>query len=663
MDLLSFHTPDRAILSFFAVLVVIAVGPWLAERFRLPGLLGLLFGGLLIGPYVLGIVQESDTFIKSLGTIGLLYLMYLAGLDLDLEILRRYKRIAITFAIITFIWPMALGFMTGELLGYKTAAAILLGSIWASHTLLTYPTFRRYGLANQRAVAVTVGATVITDTLALVVLALVSGYTTGDASGVVLFMQIMLGLVILAAYCFLALPRIVRRLMPSLGQPPTVRYIIALAALFSAVVVCEMFGIDGIVGAFFAGLALNPLIPKSGPLFEHIEFFGSALFIPMFLVSVGLIIEPSVMVDPKTLGTAAVFALSCIGGKLIAAMLCRPVFKYSWNEVGAVFALSVNQAAATLAATFVGYEIGLFGTTVVNAVLIVIVISVILGSVSAARYAPRLPVPPIDTSRLGRRVMVVVGDGPRDDAASVAATDVGSWMAKADGGHLVPLLVQLAWEGSVDDARIEAINESLAGRGFDTEVVVRVDRSRVDAVASAAVGQSATLAVVPAEPPGLDTAVFGAQEDRLIAQMPIPTVITMLKRTPTRFVLALSERDQRRASRNVQVVFEVAARLAKAGHPVSVYSASPLSPEQLSHLGGAEAVHGDDDRAAFLEANIDEHTAVIVPAPGGTSVFGHDIPSLAELGAGLLIAVGSEDDEADTVTIGHNLAAGRPRAS
>ncbi len=105
------------------------------------------------------------------------------------------------------------------------------------------------------------------------------------------------------------------------------------------------------------------------------------------------------------------------------------------------------------------------------------------------------------------------------------------------------------------------------------------------------------------------------------------------------------------------------AALAKAGHPVSVYSASPLSPEQLSHLGGAEAVHGDDDRAAFLEANIDEHTAVIVPAPGGTSVFGHDIPSLAELGAGLLIAVGSEDDEADTVTIGHNLAAGRPRAS
>jgi hypothetical protein len=259
--------------------------------------------------------------------------------------------------------------------------------------------------------------------------------------------------------------------------------------------------------------------------------------------------------------------------------------------------------------------------------------------------------------------MVVMGDGQGGDAESVAATDVGSWMAKADGGHLVPVLVQLAWEGSVDDARIEAMNESLAGRGFDTEVVVRVDRSRVDAVASAAVGQSATFAVVPAEPPGLDTAVFGAQEDRLVAQMPIPMVLAMLKRTPTRFVLALSERDQRRTSRNLQIVFEVAARLAKAGHPVSVYSASALSPEQLAHIGGAHAVHGDDDRAAYLKANIDEHTAVIVPAPGGASVFGHDIPSLAELGAGLLVAVGSGDDEADTVTIGHNLAAGRPRSA
>ena len=661
MDFIAFHMPDRSILSFFAVLVVIAVGPWLAERVRLPGLLGLLFGGLLIGPYVLGIVQESDTFIKSLGTIGLLYLMYLAGLDLDLEILRRYKRIAITFAVITFVFPMTLGFLTGLALDYKTAAALLLGSIWASHTLLTYPTFRRYGLANQRAVAVTVGATVITDTLALIVLAAVSGYETGDASGIDLFFQITLGLLILAAYCFLALPRIVRWLMPSLGQPPAVRYIIALAALFSAVVVCEAFGIDGIVGAFFAGLALNPLIPKAGPLFEHIEFFGSALFIPMFLVSVGLIIEPKVMVDPTTLGTAAVFAISCIGGKAIAASLCRPIFKYSWNEVGSVFALSVNQAAATLAATFVGYEIGLFGTTVVNAVLIVIVISVILGSVSAARFAPRLPVPPVDTSRLGRRVMVIV-----DDATdSVAETHVAASLATADSGHIVPVVVHLAWKGEVDESRVEALNEALAGRGYDTEVVVRVDRSTTDAVANAAVGQKATIAIVPIDPPGIEAAIFGADEDRLVQMMPVPTVLTLLERAPTRYVLALSQRDLQNPTQNVQVVYDVARRLAKAGCAMSVYAPSPLPHDLMTALGGPDVVLGPD-RLAYAKDSVpaDGHHALLVPAPGGRSVLGGDMADLAGIpDVGLLIAVSSEGGAASQpVTMGRNLAAGRRTA-
>jgi len=382
----------------------------------------------------------------------------------------------------------------------------------------------------------------------------------------------------------------------------------------------------------------------------------------MFLVSVGLIIEPSVMADPKTLGTAAVFALSCIGGKAIAAMLCRPVFKYTGNEVGAVFALSVNQAAATLAATFVGYEIGLFGTTVVNAVLIVIVISVILGSVSAARFAPRLPAPPIDTSRLGRRVMVVV-----DEASdSVAETQLASWIADADAGHLVPLLVHLSWEGPVDESRVEALDESLAGRGFDTKVIVRVDRSASDAVANAAVGQKATIAVVPVDPPRLEDVVFGAEEDRLSQLMPVPMLLALVEHTPSHIVLALNARDVHSPTHHVQVAFDVAARLAKAGKVVSVFAPERLPPERLSHLGGAEMVIGED-RVAFLRstAGSHRHYAALVPAPPGKSVFGGDMPELASIpDVGLLIAVGSEsDDAAKLVTIGRNLAGGRARSA
>jgi Kef-type K+ transport system membrane component KefB len=659
MDFFDFHAPDEVVLSFFAVLVVIAVGPWLAERLRLPGLIGLLFGGFVIGPYALGIVKESDTFVASLGNLGLLYLMYLAGLDLDLEILRRSKRVAITFALLTFAFPMLFGYLGAAALGYETAAAILLGSIWASHTLLTYPTLRRYGLSNQRAVATTVGATVITDTLALVVLAAVSGYTTGSAGGVELFVQITVGLLVLAAFSFLALPRLMQWLLPSLGQPATVRYILAFAALLSAVLVSEAFGIDGIVGAFFAGLALNPLIPKAGPLFEHIEFYGSALFIPLFLVSVGLIIEPSVMVEPATIGTAAVFALACVGGKAVAATLCKPIFGYSWDEVGATFSLSVNQAAATLAATFVGYEIGLFGTTVVNAVLIVIVVTVVLGGICAERYGRRLPAPPLDTSRLGRTVMVVV-DTARD---SVIETEVASWVAKADSGHLVPLVVQLADDGDVDEARIEALNTSLAGHGHDTEVVVRVDRSGPDAVSNAARGQKATIAFVPADPPGFEVAVFGAEEDRLARLMPVPTVFALLSSVPHRFLLALSAKDLRSRTPGLQVAFDLAARFAKAGRPITVYSPTPIPADRLTALGEPEVVFGQD-RAAFLQAREIDGEAVIVPAPAGTSVFSDDVSGLISVsGAGLLIAVGSTAQDLHVGAMGRNLAAGRSQSA
>ncbi len=660
MDLFDLHSPDEVTLSFFAVLVVIAVGPWLAERLRLPGLIGLLFGGFVIGPYALGIVKESDTFVSSLGNLGLLYLMYLAGLDLDLDILRRSKRVAITFAILTFAFPMLFGYLAAEALGYETAAAILLGSIWASHTLLTYPTLRRYGLSNQRAVATTVGATVITDTMALVVLAAVSGYSTGSAGGVELFVQITLGLLVLAAFSFLALPRLVQWLLPSLGQPATVRYILAFAALLSAVLVSEAFGIDGIVGAFFAGLALNPLIPKAGPLFEHIEFYGSALFIPLFLVSVGLIIEPSVMVEPATIGTAAVFALACVGGKAIAATLCKPIFGYSWDEVGATFSLSVNQAAATLAATFVGYEIGLFGTTVVNAVLIVIVVTVVLGGIAAERYGRRLPAPPLDTSRLGRTVMVVV-DTARD---SVVETEVASMGGEGGFGSSRPPrraarrrrrrrrsadrgAEQLAGGAWARHRGRRASGSVGAGRGRQrrsgTESDDRVRARRPAGVRGRRVRRGGG-------PPG----AADACADRV--RRPQRTAPSL----PAR---ARAPRTCDRGPPGLQVAFDLAARFAKAGRPITVYSPTPIPADRLTALGDPEVVFGQD-RAAFVRAREIDGEAVIVPAPAGTSVFSDDVSDLTTLGgAGLLIAVGSTAEAIHVVTMGRNLAAGRSQSA
>ena len=205
------------------------------------------------------------------------------------------------------------------------------------------------------------------------------------------------------------LPTIARWFFRTIGTQRTLRYVFMLAALLSSGVVAEVVGIESIVGAFFCGLALNRLVPNEGEFMERIEFFGSALLIPCFLVSIGTVIDPAVLVDPGTLGLAGVFVIACIGGKAIAALACRPLFHYTSAEVGVVFGLSVAQAAATLAATFVGLEIGLFTTSTVNAVMIVVVVSLILASVFATRSGAKMPKPAADTTRFGRVVLANVG--------------------------------------------------------------------------------------------------------------------------------------------------------------------------------------------------------------------------------------------------------------
>ena len=377
---------------------------------------------MLIGPNVLGVVDSSAGVVKELGDLGLLYLMFLAGLDLDLAVFARYRNHAITFALITFAFPMLFGVIAGEFLGYELNSAILLGSLFASHTLVSYSVVRGLGLATNRAVATTVGATVITDTMALIVLAVVSGTTTGQANGFELVVQIVLGLGILLAFCFGILPLVSRWFFRTLGHERTLRYVYVLGALLAAGTLAEVVGIEAIVGAFFAGLALNRLVPNEGQFMERIEFFGSALLIPLFLVSVGTVIDPSVLFDAGTLGVALVFTIACIGGKLVASLTTKPLFGYSWNEVGIAFSLSVAQAAATLAATFVGLRIGLLDTSAVNAIMLVIIVSLVASSVTARRFGALVPVPRADEGRLGRCVVVHVED-PNDARGDVAGRE------------------------------------------------------------------------------------------------------------------------------------------------------------------------------------------------------------------------------------------------
>ncbi len=485
--------PEGPALPFLVLLLVIVLGPIVIERFRVPGIIGLLIGGLLVGPHGLEIIGSGNTTVPDLGKIGLLYLMFVAGLELDLRLVQANKKATIVYSALTFTLPLAAGTIAGLALGFGTSAAILLGSLLASHTLVVYPMIREMGRGDDPAVATGVGATVVTDTLTLIVLAAISGITVGHSGGLEIASQLIFGLVALGIGCFVVLPKLTRFFLNRFGTARATRYLFALVAMLAAASLAEMFSIEGIVGAFFAGIALNRLVPNEGDLMERIEFFGGAFFIPVFLVSVGLIIDPSVMTDPQTLRFAAIFIGACFGGKAMAALLTRPLLGYGWAEVGILFSLTIPQAAATLAATIVGFDIGLFGTEVVNAVLVLIAVSLVLSASITPLFARRLERSDPGAGRLGRRVLLVMTNAQVPVRRGVA--QLAARLARSDDGIVVPVVISSEGVHS-DEHAWKAFEATLVLLGIDRDVAVVIDKDIGGGVRHAVQSQRCTAVVI-----------------------------------------------------------------------------------------------------------------------------------------------------------------------
>lgn len=574
--------PHGAAWVLLALSCVIAVGPWLAERARIPGILGLLAGGLLIGPRGLDIVTHDNTSVAALGQIGLLYLMFLAGVELDLGMFRRLRRSALAFGTLTFSLPMVLTMAAMFLRGFDTPAALLMGSLCASHTLVTYPVVRGMGLSHNRAVATTVAATVLTDTLALLVLAGVSGSVTGETGGAALILQLGVGIVALLVWTFAVLPRVGRWFFTGIGQERTLRFIYVLVALTSAAVFGEAFGIDGIVGAFFAGLGMNRLVPNRAPLMEKIEFFGAALFIPIFLISVGLLINPAVMVRPTTLTLAAVITVTCLGGKALAAVATRWLFGFTGAEASLVYALSSPQAAATLAATIVGHQIGLFSDTVVNAVLVLIVVSLVVASLTAAVSGRMVPRQSVGADRLGRTVVLALGD--EDDI--VPAARVAARLAEADGGLVVPARIYVptserarVWSDTpgLDGFDAQTRLAALASTGIDAEILVHADRSVPDGIAHTVNGADGSLLVLGTTTAAQTKPRVSRLRDVVSgAQVPVVTVYAPPEsHSPVKQVAFLiTAAGAHAATLEISIGAQVAELLRRTGLSVEVWAAA-----------------------------------------------------------------------------------------
>jgi len=515
---ISIESPSGAAWEFLILFAVVIVGPPLVQRARVPGIIGLLVGGFAIGPHGFDLIGAGDTTVPELGELGLLYLMFVAGVELDLNLVRVHRRSVVGFAAITFAVPMGLGAAVGLGLGWGIPAALLLGALLASHTLLLYPTARGAGLSADRGVATAVGATVLTDTAALVVLAAVSGSQLAGGSTLSIAAQIVVGLAVLLAFTLFLLPRLARLAFRYLGTDRIVRYLLAVASFLAAATLADSFGIEGIVGAFFAGLALNRMVPNEGPLMDRIDFFGAAVFIPVFLVSVGMLLDPAVMFGDRALELAGLFILASIGGKAIAAGIARLAFGYNGPQTELMLGLTIPQAAAALAATIVGFDIGLFDQSVVNAVLVLILASIVVGTILVDRSVKHVTRPPT-SDRLGRRVLVTL----EEPAQAPLAFALARRIAAPDNGVVHGLLASPPGEAPSRRALLAELGAAAFAADLDAEPTLLVHESLPDGVVNAAAAERASLVLVGQHPAA--ASAFGSAGEAVAAMAPAPVAI------------------------------------------------------------------------------------------------------------------------------------------
>lgn len=404
---------------FLLVLLIILFAPILLTKLRIPHIIGMILAGLAIGEHGFNILVRDSSF-ELFGKVGVYYIMFLAGLEMNMADFKKNRGKAVALGLLAFIIPISIGMVTNVLLlKYSLITSILLASMYASHTLVAYPIVIRYGISRQRSVSIAVGGTAVTDTLTLLVLAVISGVFKGEAGGL-FWLWLVVRFVVLAMLIMYFLPRVGRWFFRRYDDN-VMQYIFVLAMVFLGAGLMELIGMEGILGAFLVGLVLNRLIPHVSPLMSHLEFVGNTLFIPYFLIGVGMLIDVKVIFGGgDALKVAGVMIVVALGGKWIASWLTQKIYRMSVLERELMFGLSNAQAAATLAAVLVGYNIilpdgsRLLNEDVLNGTVLLILVTCIVSSFTTERAARKMAMgeahPEEDRSREPEKILIPVAN-------------------------------------------------------------------------------------------------------------------------------------------------------------------------------------------------------------------------------------------------------------
>ncbi len=371
---------QNPVLVFAVILFIILLSPILLRKLKIPGIIGLIISGVIIGPHGLNVLEQNSA-VKLFSTIGLLYIMFIAGLELDLKEFQRNKNKSLVFGFLTFTIPLVIGFpVCYYFLDYSFTASLLISSMFSTHTMVSYPIVSKFGISKNEAVAITVGGTILTDTAVLILLAIILNSNKGDLS-LAFWIQLAASLAVFSGIMFFIIPRVTTWFFQKLESEKTSHYIFVLSVVFFAAFLAELAGVEPIIGAFVAGLALNKLIPYSSILMNRIEFIGNSIFIPFFLISVGMLVDLSVLLNgPAALIIAITLSLVALTGKWLAASVTSSIFSYSADQRKLIFGLSSSHAAATLAVIMVGFQTGIIGEYVLNGTILLILVTCLVAT-------------------------------------------------------------------------------------------------------------------------------------------------------------------------------------------------------------------------------------------------------------------------------------------
>ncbi|MCC5635879.1 cation:proton antiporter [Nostoc sp. CHAB 5844] len=554
---------ESPIIAFTILLTVIFTVPPIFEKLRLPGLVGLLVAGVILGENGLKLLNSESDTIKLLSDIGKIYLMFVAGLEIDLEQFRKTKNRSIGFGILTFLVPLIAGIIAGRLFNFSWNASVLIGSLLASHTLLAYPIVSRLGVVTNEAVTVTIGATIFTDTGALLVLAICVGIHGGEFTALSLA-TLLGGLAIYSVVVLFGFDWAGKEFFRRSGDEQSNQFLFILLALFLASVGAQIIGVEKIVGAFLAGLAVNDVLGRS-PVKEKVEFIGSVLFIPCFFVDMGLLIDiPAFLKTLSSIWLTVVIVVALIGSKFIAAFLAKWFYRYNTAEMLTMWSLSLPQVAATLAATLVAYQTvnsageRLINEGVLNSVIVLMLVTAILGPIITARSATALQVSEanLETDRLSTWwesheseieeqenpfTVIVPIYNPQTQRYLI---EMAALLARHESGMIVPLAITKALIQMDDPQLVTALDQSqkrlkLAkeiSQEFDVEVspAIRIDDDAALGISRASRERNANLVVMGwSRNTGFRARLFGSVIDSVFWSSHCPVAVTRLLSSPS----------------------------------------------------------------------------------------------------------------------------------